>query len=76
MRTINISISDLEFKKFGLKNDKLSFSELIDLISREISRENLRKSLQLGERYGLSGMTITDINKEIKAVRKNAKNNN
>lgn len=76
MRTINISISDLEFKKFGLKNGDLSFSELIDLVSREISRDNLRKSIQLGEKYGLSAMTTADINKEIKAVRKNAKNNN
>ena len=76
MRTINISISDLEYKKFGLKNDDLSFSELIDLVSREISRDNLRKSVKLGKRYGLSAMTTADINKEIKAVKKNAKNNN
>ena len=76
MRTINISISELEYNKFGLKEDKLSFSELIDIISREISRQNLRKSIQLAEKYGLSKMTLEDINKEIKAVRKNAKNNN
>jgi hypothetical protein len=75
MRTINISISELEYTKFGLKEDKLSFSELIDIISREISRQNLRKSIQLAEKYGLSKMTLEDINKEIKAVRKNAKNN-
>jgi predicted CopG family antitoxin len=76
MRTINISISELEYNKFGLKEDKLSFSELIDIISRELSRQNLRKSIQLAEKYGLSKMTLEDINKEIKAVRKNAKNNN
>lgn len=75
MRTINISISELEYTKFGLKEDKLSFSELIDIISREISRQNLRKSIQLAEKYGLSKMTLEDINKEINAVRKNAKNN-
>jgi predicted CopG family antitoxin len=76
MRTISISISELEYHKFGLKEDKLSFSELIDIISREISRQNLRKSVQLAEKYGLSKMTLEDINKEIKGVRKNAKNNN
>jgi predicted CopG family antitoxin len=76
MRTINISISELEYNKFGLKEDKISFSELIDIISREISRQNLRKSIQLAEKYGLSKMTLEDINKEVKAVRKNAKNNN
>lgn len=76
MRTINISISDLEFKKFGLKNGDLSFSELIDLVSREISRDNLRKSIQLGEKHGLSAMTTEDINKEIKVVRKGKEINN
>jgi predicted CopG family antitoxin len=76
MRTINISISELEYNKFGIKEDNLSFSELIDIISREISRQNLRKSIQLSEKYGLSKMTLEDINKEVKAVRKNAKNNN
>ncbi len=76
MRTINVSISEVEFNKFGLKNNKLTFSDLVDIISREIARQNLRKSVELAEKYGLSEMTIEEINKEVKAVRKNAKNNN
>ncbi len=76
MRTINVSISEVEFSRFGLKDNKLTFSELVDIISREISRQTLRKSVELAEKYGLSKMTMEEIDKEIKAVRKNAKNNN
>ncbi len=63
MRTLNISFSDLEYNKFGLKADKLSFSELVDIIS-----------VQLAEKYGLSKMTMDEITEEVNAVRKNAKN--
>ncbi|HEY5463565.1 MAG TPA: hypothetical protein VIJ95_09950 [Hanamia sp.] len=76
MRTLNISISELEFNKFGLKEDKLSFSELLDIVSREMARQNLRESVKLGKKYGFSKITMEEIDKEIKAVRKNAKVNN
>ncbi|GAB3337036.1 hypothetical protein GCM10027299_47690 [Larkinella ripae] len=72
MRTLSIEISDLEYEKFGIRNDQLSFSEFVDVISREISRQNLKKSVELAERYGLSGMTMEEISEEVKAVRKNA----
>ncbi len=71
MRTINIDISDLEFQKFGLKADRLSFSDLVDIISRELSRQNLAKTVELAERYGLSNMTMNEISNEVKAVRNN-----
>lgn len=70
MRTLNISISELEYNKFGLKEEELSFSELLDIVSRELMRQKLLKSVQLAEEYGLSKMTMEDIDKEIKAVRK------
>ncbi len=69
MRTISIDISDLEYQKFGLKSDRLSFSEFVDIVSREISRQNLAKTVELAERYGLSSMTMDEISKEVKAVR-------
>ncbi len=69
MRTINIDISELEFQKFGLKADRLSFSEFVDIISRELSRQNLAKTVELAERYGLSNMTMDEICDEVKAVR-------
>jgi predicted CopG family antitoxin len=75
MRTLNISVSESEYKKFGLKEERLSFSELLDIIEREITRKKLIKSVELAEKYGLSKMTMADINKEIKAVRKHAKSN-
>ena len=75
MRTINISISDIEYNKFGIKRDKLSFSEFVDLVSKEISKQTLNKSLRLAQKFGLSNMTMNQISKEVKAVRKNAKVN-
>ncbi len=72
MRTLNISISDLEYEKFGIKNDQLSFTDFVDMISRELSRQNLKKAVELSERYGLSSMSMDEISAEIKAVRNNA----
>ena len=69
MRTINISISDLEFDKFGIKKDSLTFTEFVDLISKELMRQNLNKCVALAEQYGLSSMTMNEITEEVKAVR-------
>lgn len=76
MRTLNISISDLELDKFGIKKDKITFSEFVDLVSKELTRQTLNKCIELAEKYGLSSMTMDEITKEVKAVRKNAKNRN
>ena len=45
MRTLNISISDIEYSKFGIKNDKLSFTEFIEIVSKELSKQNLSKCI-------------------------------
>ena len=76
MRTINISISDIEFSKFGIKSENLNFTELIELVTKELTRQNLNKSLDLAEKYGISKMTMEDITNEVKAVRSNAKSGN
>jgi hypothetical protein len=76
MRTINISISELEYNKFGLRSDKLSFSEFVDIISKELSKQTLDDCVELAGKYGLSKMTMDEITEEVKAVRKNAKNHN
>jgi hypothetical protein len=75
MRTLNVSISDLEFSKFGLKKDKFSFSELLDLVSNELTRKALNESIELAEKYELSDMSMDEISNEVKAVRRNAKSN-
>ncbi len=69
MRTISINISDLEAQKFGVKADKLSFSDLINIVSRELTRQNLARTVELAERYGLSNMTMDEISEEVKVVR-------
>jgi hypothetical protein len=76
MRTLNVSISEIEFNKFGIKTDHLNFTEFIDLVSKELTRQNLNKCLELADKYGLSKMTMDEITSEVKAVRSNAKNRN
>ena len=73
MRTISVSISDIEYNKFGLKEDKLTFTDFIDIVSKELTRQNLSKCLELADKYGISKMTMDEITNEVKAVRKNTK---
>jgi hypothetical protein len=73
MKTLNISISELEYNKFGIKNDSLSFSDFVDMVSKELARQTLDKCIELSEKFGLSDLTMDEISKEVKAVRKNAK---
>lgn len=73
MRTLNISISEVAFNKFGIKKDNLTFTEFVDLISKELMRQNLSKCVELAEKYGLSSLTMDEISEEVKAVR-DAKN--
>ncbi len=74
MRTLNVSISDIEFNKFGIKNEQLNFTEFIELVSKELMRQNLNRCVELANNYGLSKLTMEEITNEVKAVRKNAKN--
>lgn len=76
MRTLSVSISDMEYNKFGLQNDNLTFTDFIDLVSKELMRQNLTKCITLANKYGISKMTMDEITNEVKAVRKNAKNRN
>ena len=76
MRTLSVSISDLEFNKFGINDSKLNFTDFVDIVSKELTRQNLSKCIELAEKYGLSKMTMDEITNEVKAVRKDAKNSN
>ncbi len=53
MRTLQIAISDLEFNKFGIKTENLSFSDFLEMVSKELMRQNLNKCIELAEKYGL-----------------------
>jgi hypothetical protein len=75
MKTIYVEISEVEFNKFGLKSTKFSFSDLLDIISRELTRQRVYESIDLAEKFNLSKLTMSEISKEIKALRKDAKSN-
>ncbi len=72
MKILNIAISDLEYSKFGIKSENLNFTDFIDLVSKELSRQNLNKCVELAEKYGLAKMSMDEITNEVKAVRRNA----
>ena len=69
MKTLNIAISDVEYAKFGITNSMLSFSDFVDIISRELMRKNLNATVEAAEACGLSSMTMEEITAEVKAVR-------
>jgi hypothetical protein len=72
MRTLKIAISERDYENFGLKSDQLSLTDFVDMVSRELSRQNLKKAVELSERYGISNMSMDEISAEVKAVRSNA----
>ena len=74
MKSVNIQISDFEFDQLGLNKNTLSFSELIEIIGKKITKQTLEKSIKLANKYELSKMTMEEIDEEIKAHR-NEKNN-
>lgn len=76
MRTLTVAISDIEYNKFGLKDGNLNFTDFVDIVSKELMRQSLSKSVKLAEKYGLSKMTMDEITKEVQEVRKDAKSRN
>jgi hypothetical protein len=76
MRTLSVAISEIEYKKFGIKESKLNFTDFVDIVSKELTRQNLSKCIELAEKYGLSKMTMDEITNEVKAERRDAKNRN
>ena len=73
MITLNVSISDNEYKQYGLKNNQLTFADILDIANREMARQTLTECVQLAEKYGLSEMTMDEITEEVKAARRDAK---
>ena len=76
MRTLSIAISDIEYGKFGIPSEQLNFTDFIDIISRELMRQNLNRRIALAEKHGFSSMTMEEISNEVKAVRQYAKAHN
>ena len=76
MKTLNVAISDIEYAKFGITKNTLSFSDFVDMVSKELMRKNLEAAIQSAEACGLSSMTMEEITNEVQAVRIDAKINN
>jgi predicted CopG family antitoxin len=76
MKTLNIAISDVEYTKFGITNNVLSFSDFIDMVTKELMRENMEAAVTQADICGISSMSMEDISTEVQAVRRNAKNHN
>jgi len=71
MKTLNIAISDIEYTKFGITNNVLSFSDFVDIVSKELMRENIESAITQADICGISSMTMDDITSEVQAVRRN-----
>ena len=73
MRTLNIAISDVEYHKFGLTRDTLNFSDLVDMVSKELMRQHLDSAVSAAAASGLSSLSMDDISREVRAARTYAK---
>ena len=56
MKTLNVAISDVEYTKFGISNNVLTFSDFVDMVSKEIMRENMEAAVTAAHTYSLSTM--------------------
>ncbi|UZO79267.1 hypothetical protein NBT05_09815 [Aquimarina sp. ERC-38] len=74
MKSVTVQLSDFEYSQLGLSKSTIPFSELIEIIGKKITKQTLEKSVQLANQYGLSKMTMEEIDKEVRTVR-NANNN-
>ena len=53
MRTKSVSLSDIEFNKFSFKNDTVSFTDFLYIVSKEVTCQNLNKCIELAEKCGI-----------------------
>ncbi len=72
MRTIQISVSDNDYKQYFSKQSKISFKDLRENILSVTFQQSIDKSVQLAKKSGLSKLTMKEINAEIEKARKRA----
>jgi hypothetical protein len=75
VKTLSINIPDSEFNRLGLPSEKMSIDEFLDIVHRDFTRRMADRTVELAEKYGLSQMTMDEIDEEVKAVRADAKRN-
>ena len=73
MRTLNVSISDIEFNKFGLKQEQLTFTDILDLVSQELMRQQLNQCFGLSENKQILNMLSNAIKPKTAEANKKAK---
>ncbi len=66
---------DKDFERLGISSDNISMDELMDIVHRDVTRSMANHTVELAEKYGLSRMTMEEIDEEVKAVRADAKRN-
>jgi hypothetical protein len=64
MQTIQIKISNTDFKKYNFGNKEIKFTDLVDKIKKEYARNALIECNKIAEDEGLSKMTLEEINAE------------
>ncbi len=69
MQTIQIKISNNDFKKYNFENKDIKFTDLVDLIGREYAKKALLDSQKIAKKVGLSKMTLDEIQEEVRATR-------
>lgn len=72
MRTIQLSVTDTDYKRYFSRRGKLSFSDLREKILAVSFQQSIEKSVRLAKKSGLSKLTMKEINAEIEKVRKRA----
>jgi len=69
MRTLQIAVPDIEYAQLGIQDDILDFSEFEKLMEKNRLRKMQNSCVSLAEKYGLSTMTMDEINAEIRTCR-------
>ena len=54
MKTLKISISEADYNEFGFIKNNMTFTEFIDIVNREMIKQNMKRSLELASKYILS----------------------
>lgn len=72
MKNLTVTISEIEYAKFGFSGESMSFSDLVELVNKELVRQNLNKCVEIAEKHGLSALLMDEITSEVYAVRSNA----
>jgi hypothetical protein len=61
MRTVQIKVSEIDFQKYNLVNMEITFTDLVEMISREYARKALLECNEITKQVGLPKMTWKEL---------------